>query len=236
MSQFDLCARKPIASGEPVMVRVDLVEEDPGSPRTEFPEPEIEELADDIRRHGVLPPIRRSPGRSRRPEPHVRSACAQRCGPLSPKRPWGTLRRVPQVAENQKRRGLLPLDLALFILGRVSAGDSNVMVAKRLGLDQTTVAHHLALLSLPPVLSYGLASGRCKSPRTLCELDRLHAGQPERVISLAQSNDEITRQKVAEPIPTHDEAPAPPIRWMRSPRLRSKGLRPGPADRNTTSL
>jgi FixJ family two-component response regulator len=47
--------------------------------------------------------------------------------------------------------GLSPLDLAKFIRSRVAAGKSNAEIARRMGIDQTTVAHHLALLTLPPV-------------------------------------------------------------------------------------
>jgi ParB-like chromosome segregation protein Spo0J len=65
-----------------------------------------------------------------------------------------------QVAENQKRRGLSALDLARFIRSRVTMGESNAQISRRLGLDQTTIAHHLALLDLPPVLEAALLSGR----------------------------------------------------------------------------
>ena len=43
-----------------------------------------------------------------------------------------------QVAENQKRHGLTPLDLARFMRSRVDAGESNAEIAKRMGIDQTT--------------------------------------------------------------------------------------------------
>jgi ParB family transcriptional regulator, chromosome partitioning protein len=71
-----------------------------------------------------------------------------------------------QVAENQKRHGLTPLDLARFIRARVDVGDSNATIAKRLGMDLTSVAHHLALLELPPELTEAMQAGRCTSPRT----------------------------------------------------------------------
>ena len=35
---------------------------------------------------------------------------------------------------------------------RSDAGDSNATIAKRLGMNLTSVAHHLALLDLPPEL------------------------------------------------------------------------------------
>jgi hypothetical protein len=45
-----------------------------------------------------------------------------------------------QVAENQKRHGLTPLDLARFMRSRADAGESNAEIAKRLGIDLTSVA------------------------------------------------------------------------------------------------
>ena len=98
-----------------------------------------------------------------------------------------------QVAENQKRHGLTPLDLARFIRAKVDAGESNATIAKRLGMDPTTVGHHLALLDLPPELDDALKSGRCTSPRTLYELSKLHEAQPERVKALVAGESEITR-------------------------------------------
>lgn len=43
-------------------------------------------------------------------------------------------------------------------------------IAKRLGMDLTTVAHHLALPDLPAPPAAALKSGRWAAPRTLHEL------------------------------------------------------------------
>lgn len=102
-----------------------------------------------------------------------------------------------QVAENLKRQNLSPLELAQFIRHRVDAGESNAEVGRRLGMDLSTVAHHLALLSLPPVRDQALRSGRCESPRTLDELSRLHEEQPEQVAALVSGSEHITREAVA---------------------------------------
>ena len=197
----------------PSMVATSSLYEDPQNPRTEIPDADIEELAEDIEQHGILQPIVVHPadgqGRYRIHFGCKRWLAAQRCG----------LREVPvvvrdglanpyaQVSENQKRHGLTPLDLARFIRRRIDAGDSNSAVAKGLGLDLTTVAHHLALLDLPPVLDAALQAGRCTSPRTLYELSKLHAEQPERVAALVTGIDPITREAVAE---LRDAAPAVP--------------------------
>ena len=102
-----------------------------------------------------------------------------------------------QVAENQKRHGLTSLDLARLIRAKVDDGESNASIAKRLVMDLTTVAHHLALLDLPPVLDDALKSGRCTSPRTLYELAKLHHEQPDLARALIAGESEITRAAVA---------------------------------------
>lgn len=198
----------------PSMVPTASLYEDANNPRTEIPDAELDELADDIRRHGILQPIVVHPAdASGRHQIHFgakRWRAAQRIGllevPVVARR--GPTNPYAQVAENQKRHSLTPLDLARFIRGRIDAGDSNTTVAKTLGLDLTTVAHHLALLDLPPVVDAAMKTGRCSSPRTLYELGRLHAAQPERVAELVAGADPITREAVAEIRDIVAQAPA----------------------------
>lgn len=194
---------RTIATGQPLIVPTTSLFEDPNNPRTEFPEADLEELTEDIRQHGILQPIVVHPvdanGRYQIHFGAKRWRAAQvatllevpvvvRAAPADP---------YAQVAENQKRHGLMPLDLARFIRGRVDAGDSNATVAKRLGMNLTTVAHHLALLKLPPELDEALKSGRITSPRTLHELSTLHTEKPEQVRALMTSGAEITRTSVS---------------------------------------
>lgn len=129
--------------GSPVLVPIDCVVEDQGNPRTEFPYPELAELADDIALRGILQPLVVHPadasGRYRLHFGAKRLRAALRAG----------LREVPvtvserpadpyaQVAENQKRHGLTSMDLARFIGRRVDAGESHVTLAKRLAMDLT---------------------------------------------------------------------------------------------------
>ena len=202
---------KPMPTGEPLMVSIDRLDEDSRKPRTEFPPQDMGELAQDIAQRGVLQPIVVSPadesGRYRIHFGSKRWRAAKQAG----------LTEVPvivaarahdaydQVAENLKRQGLSPLELARFIRGQVDAGESNATIAKRLAIDQTTVAHHLALLALPPVLDAALKTGRCTSPRTLYELSKLHTDQPARVAELVAGDEPITRHAVAA---LRDAAPA----------------------------
>ena len=45
------------ANGLPLLVPIASIDEDPNNPRTEFPESEVDELAGDIRQHGILQPL-----------------------------------------------------------------------------------------------------------------------------------------------------------------------------------
>ena len=194
---------RTISAGGPLVVPTTSLFEEPNNPRTEFPQAELEELAEDIRQHGVLQPIVVHPvDLTGRYQIHFGAKRWRAAQIAELKQVPVVVREAPtdpyaQVAENQKRHGLTPLDLARFIRGRADAGDSNATVAKRLGMNLTTVAHHLALLGLPPELDDALKSGRITSPRTLHELNSLHAEQPDQVRTLLGSGAELTRSQVS---------------------------------------
>jgi ParB family chromosome partitioning protein len=65
-----------------------------------------------------------------------------------------------------------------------------------MGIDQTIIAHHLALLDLPSELNEAMQEGRCTSPRTLYELNKLHRAEPERARALLAGDGDITRSAV----------------------------------------
>ena len=189
--------------GRPMLVAVSMLYEDAHNPRTEFPEESIAELAEDIRQRGVLQPLIVHPadgdGRHQVHFGAKRLRAAIRGGLLEVP---VVVRELPadryaQVAENQKRHGLTPLELARFIRAQVDAGDSNTTIARQLGMNLTAVAHHLSLLDLPPVLDDALKSGRCTSPRTLHELSKLHADKPDQVHAVLTGDADITRASVA---------------------------------------
>jgi ParB family transcriptional regulator, chromosome partitioning protein len=185
-----------VSVGEAHVVAIERLQEDPNNPRTEFPAYRLDELAEDIRQHGILQPIVVHPvdalGNHRIHFGAMRLRAAKRAGLRSVPIAIRTATADPyaQVAENQQRCPLQPLELARFIRGRSDAGDSNATIAKRLGMDLTTVAHHLALLDLPPELDQALKTGRCTSPRTLYE-------RPTQVSALMNGEGEITRSTVA---------------------------------------
>lgn len=189
-------------TGQALQVLASLLYEDASNPRTEFTAADIQELTDDIRDRGILQPIVVHPadtaGRYRIHFGAMRLRAALKAG----------LEVVPivvrdaaadpyaAVAENQKRRSLSPLDMARFIKGRVATGESHAAISRKLGMDLTTVAHHLALLELPAPIDQALKTGLCTSPRTLYELSKLHYEKPGEVSALIASGG-ITRSAVA---------------------------------------
>lgn len=203
-SQGDSLDEAKYLAGSPLVVPIDRVVEDEGNPRTEFPESELTELADDIALRGILQPLVVHPadssGRFRLHFGAKRLRAALRAG----------LREVPvtvsdrpadpyaQVAENQKRHGLTSMDLARFIRSRVDAGESHVTIAKRLAMDLTSIAHHLTLLALPPEVEAAMKSGRCTAPRTLHELSKLHREAPDHAQVLLDGDGNITRAALKE--------------------------------------
>lgn len=203
LDQLDLFEGKPVPTGLALLVPVDQLDEDPDNPRKEFSAEAIEELAQDIAQRGMLQPIvvsdRNDKGRYLIRFGSRRWRAAIQAGLTTVPVIFAVEVRnaYDQVAENLKRQNLSPLELAQFIRRRVDAGESNAEVGRQLGMDLSTVAHHLALLSLPPVLEQALRSGRCESPRTLHELSRLHKEQPEQVAALVAGSEPITRETVA---------------------------------------
>ena len=203
LDQLNLFEGRPVPTGLALPIPVDQMDEDPDNPRKEFPPEAIEELAQDIAQRGILQPIvvsdRNDKGRYLIRFGSRRWRAAIQAGLTTVPVVFAVEARnaYDQVAENLKRQNLSPLELAHFIRRRVDAGESNADIGRQLGMDLSTVAHHLALLSLPPVLDQALRSGRCESPRTLHELSRLHEEQPEQVAALVAGTEPITREAVA---------------------------------------
>jgi ParB family transcriptional regulator, chromosome partitioning protein len=188
--------------GGPCFVSVARIDEDPANPRVEFSETVLEELAADIRLRGILVPLVVHPANADGRHLLHFGAMRLRAAVLA------GLHEVPvivrdapadryaQVAENQRRHKLSPLDLARFIRSQMGVGESQTTIARQLGMNLTTVAHHLSLLDLPPVLDDVLKAGRCTSPRTLHELSALHDRHSEHVEAVLDGSAPITREAV----------------------------------------
>jgi len=196
-------AARPGSTGI-LRLAVARIDEDPANPRTDFPQVLLDELAADIRRRGILMPLVVHPADANGRHKLHFGAMRLRAAILAGLRDVPVVvrdapaDRYAQVAENLKRHNLSPLDLARLIRSQIDEGESQTTIARQLGMNLTTVAHHLSLLDLPPALDQALKAGRCTSPRTLHELSQLHEVAPEQVQALVDGEAAITRAAVAE--------------------------------------
>lgn len=194
-------AARPGSTGI-LRLAVARIDEDPANPRADFPQAALDELAADIRLRGILMPLVVHPADANGRHKLHFGAMRLRAAILAGLRVVPVVvrdapaDRYAQVAENLKRHNLSPLDLARFIRGQMDAGESQTTIARQLGMNLTTVAHHLSLLDLPPVLDDALRVGRCTSPRTLHELSALHDRHPEHVTDLLDGSAPVTREAV----------------------------------------
>jgi ParB family transcriptional regulator, chromosome partitioning protein len=189
--------------GAPLLLDITKVIEDPNQPRQEFPEKELQELADDIRERGVKSPVSIKPINA--DGLYVLNAGARRRRAAI----IAGLSKLPafidhdftdydQVNENEQRKNLTPMEIALFIKKRIDNGDKKVDIARKLRRDKSSITHHQAMINLPDCLNNLYRSGRCISAFNLYELRKLHDKAPsvieDAVITWCSNNTEITRE------------------------------------------
>jgi len=147
-------------------VLLDAIDPNPAQPRRRFDPAALAQLADSIRRHGVLQPVvvRRAGGRYELVVGERRWRAAREAG----------LERLPAVVadvaprdclelalvENVQRNDLNPIELALAFRALTESGATQDQVGERVGLDRSTVANHLRLLELPRELQEDVEEDR----------------------------------------------------------------------------
>ncbi|ACB33056.1 parB-like partition protein [Leptothrix cholodnii SP-6] len=190
------------ASGTPLMLALDAIDEDPEQPRREFDESSLQALADTIRERGVRQPI------SVRPHPAQpgrwllnfgarRLRAARMAGHAQiPVFVDTTADRYDQVIENEQREGLRPLELALFVQKRLALGESQAEIARKLGKSRQWVSLVTAMIDPPDWLMQAYREGRCRGLKELHELRKLHEGHPQQVEAWQKDQSDITRSSV----------------------------------------
>ena len=189
----------PQGQGQPLMLPIELIDEDPDQPRREFDADALQELADTIRERGVRQPI------SVRPHPNQPDrwmlnfgARRLRASKLASKETIpafidSTADSYDQVIENEQREGLRPLDFALFVERRLALNESHAEIARRLGKSRPYVVFASALIDAPDWLMALYRQGRCQGLTELYLLRRLHAQSPHAVQAWLAQNESVTR-------------------------------------------
>ena len=183
---------------------LDLIDEDPHQPRTEFDPVALQELADNIKASGgVKSPV------SLRPHPTepgrymlnfgARRVRASRMLGL-PDIHYFIDRKVDsfdQVAENEQREGLTPMELSLFIKARVAEGLTLTQIAERLGKSKALISRAAVLADAPDCVQAAYREGRLRGGTEAYELTKLHAEAPEAVEHWTAQAQEVTRTTLA---------------------------------------
>lgn len=190
--------------GQPLMLAVDSIDEDPEQPRTESIHSSLQEMADSVSGRGVLQPV------SVRRHPHTPGRWMLNFGArrLRAARMAG-LTEIPafvkegadvydQVVENEQREGLRPFELARFIQQRQAAGEKSVEIAKKLGKSRAFVASLSALIDPPEWLMEIYRTGRCTTPSDLYELRTLVERCPAALDNIIADGDALTRRRIRE--------------------------------------
>lgn len=191
-------------TGQPLMLPVESIDEDPEQPRREFEDNRLEDLAETIRRRGVRQPISvrpnlQAPGRWMLNFGARRLRASKMAGMAGiPAFIDTTADSYDQVIENEQREGLRPLELALFVQKRIASGDNQAEIAKRLGKSRQWVTLATALIEPPDWLLQAYREGRCRGINELYDLRRLHGEHGDAVESWAVQQPTITRDRLTE--------------------------------------
>lgn len=179
-------------------------EEDPNNPRFESMPDEFAALVANVREHGILQPIvvrRLESGRLRirfgarrfRAAVQLKLADVPYVVTEDPRQ----LDDYAQVAENERRTPLQPLELATFIAKKLAQGESKSSVAKKLGVHPSTVTHLLCLAGDAPPFVLELYHSRvCRSPQYLYRLTKLWRIDARRVEEACTAANEVGLQLI----------------------------------------
>jgi ParB family chromosome partitioning protein len=191
-----------ISDGQPKLLPVHAIDEDPDQPRREFDAEALQQLADTIAQRGVRQPV------SVRPHPRERGRWMLNFGArrLRASKLAGKTE-VPafvdpmadtydQVIENEQRESLKSLELALFVQRQMRKGDSQAEIARRLGKTRGYVTFLCALIDAPDWLLDLYRSNRCRGITELYELRKLHEASPESVERWLAAQNHVGRTEV----------------------------------------
>ena len=189
-------------SGTSMRIPLDAIDEDPDQPRQEFDDESLAELAETIRTRGVRQPV------SVRPHPTqpgrwmlnfgARRLRASRLAEMTdiPAFVDHTANSVDQFIENEQRKGLTSLEIALFVQRALNRGESQADIARTIGKSRQYVTLATALIDPPDWLMSAYREGRCRGLTELYELRKLAAEHPQYVEAWTSDRAVITRELV----------------------------------------
>ena len=194
--------------GGPLALALDLIDEDPHQPRTEynpgFSAQSIAELAATIQLRGVKSPISvrdnpTRPGRYLINHGARRFRASRVAGKTTiPAFVDNDYNEVDQVIENLQRNQLTAREIADYIGRELAKGIRQNEIAKSIGKSPAFVTQHIALLDLPEPIAQAFNAGRARDVTVVNELVTAFKKNPLEVADWLEDNEgqDITRPAV----------------------------------------
>ena len=192
------------ATRDPIEVELSDLHEDENQPRTVFSEKSLEELAESIRRYGILMPIAVRPDAQKGGYKILAGARRYRAAQLAGLQKMPVVirqyndaetTRYAQMIENLQRDNLTHLEIATFVAEELASGKKQKEVAEYLAKDKAEISRYVALAKAQDWIQELFRSERCKDLMLISMLEK--AAKNPAMREKIQALPEVTRSSIS---------------------------------------
>lgn len=183
---------------------VDIISPDPNQPRKNFDETALQELADDLKKNGLIQPIvvRDDPdnvGKFIVVAGERRLKAAKLAGFKKIRSILSTYESSQlgyvQIAENAKRDNLKFYEMAEFIVSRANAGEKQADIAEKLGTSKSQVNLYMIWKDAPELLKD--AKDKFNAIRAFYDAVKLYEEHPDEISDFIEKNENISKTDIS---------------------------------------
>ena len=183
---------------------VDIISPDPNQPRKNFDETALQELADDLKKNGLIQPIvvRDDPdnvGKFIVVAGERRLKAAKLAGFTKIRSILSTYDNSQlgyvQIAENAKRDNLKFYEMAEFIVSRSDAGEKQADIAEKLGTSKSQVNLYMIWKDAPELLKD--AKDKFNAIRAFYDAVKLYEEHPDEISDFIEKNENISKSDIS---------------------------------------
>ena len=183
---------------------VDIISPDPNQPRKNFDETALQELADDLKKNGLIQPIvvRDDPdnvGKFIVVAGERRLKAAKLAGFTKIRSILSTYESSQlgyvQIAENAKRDNLKFYEMAEFIVSRSDAGEKQADIAEKLGTSKSQVNLYMIWKDAPELLKD--AKDKFNAIRAFYDAVKLYEEHPDEISDFIEKNENISKSDIS---------------------------------------
>lgn len=183
---------------------VDIISPDPNQPRKNFDETALQELADDLKKNGLIQPIvvRDDPdnvGKFIVVAGERRLKAAKLAGFTKIRSILSTYESSQlgyvQIAENAKRDNLKFYEMAEFIVSRADAGEKQADIAEKLGTSKSQVNLYMIWKDAPELLKD--AKDKFNAIRAFYDAVKLYEEHPDEISDFIEKNENISKSDIS---------------------------------------